>query len=105
MQAGELRNRITIQKQVSTQDSFGQQVETWTDIATVWSNINPIAGREFFAAETVNSEITHKIRIRFRSDITPDMRVVYQSRMFFIQTVINEYEKNTVLQLMCKELV
>ena len=105
MNPGNLRNRIIIQRQITTQDSFGEQQEEWNEVDTVWASINPIAGREFFAAETVNSEITHKIRIRYRNDIKPDMRVFYNGRAFRITTVINEFERNKMLQLMCKELI
>lgn len=105
MNPGQLRHRIIIQKQITTQDNFGEQYEEWNDITTVWANINPISGREFFAAETVNSEITHKVRLRYREDIKPDMRISYKGRIFRIESVINEFEKNKVLQLMCKELL
>ncbi len=51
MQAGELKNKITLQKLVGVQDAFGQESEQWVDVCRVWANINPIAGREFFEAE------------------------------------------------------
>lgn len=105
MNPGELRHRIIIQKQITTQDTFGEQYEEWDNITTVWANINPISGREFFAAESVNSEITHKVRLRYREDIKPDMRVSYKGRIFRVESVINEFEKDKLLQLMCKELI
>lgn len=105
MNPGELRHRIIIQKQITTQDTFGEQYEEWDNITTVWANINPISGREFFAAESVNSEITHKVRLRYREDIKPDMRVSYKGRIFRVESVINEFEKDKLLQLMCRELI
>jgi SPP1 family predicted phage head-tail adaptor len=105
MNPGELRHRIVIQKLENTQDSFGQPVEKWNDVATVWSSVKPLVGREFFAAETVNSEVTHKVRMRYKAGITPDMRVKFGIRIFQITAVINYQERNIELQLMCKELV
>jgi SPP1 family predicted phage head-tail adaptor len=105
MNPGELRHRITIQKLVNTQDTFGQPVEQWSDVVTVWASVNPIVGKEFFAAETVNSEVSHKIRIRYKQNITPDMRIKFKDRYFSIQSVIDYQERNIELQLMCKELV
>jgi SPP1 family predicted phage head-tail adaptor len=110
MNPGELRHRITIQKKADVnnqenQDSYGQPKEPWDNVATVWCSINPIVGKEFFAAETVNSEITHKIRIRYRLGITPDMRVKFNDRNFSIQSAINYQERNIELQLMCRELI
>lgn len=105
MNPGELNKRITIQKPDNAQDSFGQLVENWKDVATVWASISPLVGREFFAAETVNSEVTHKVKIRYRQGITPDMRVKFRDRYFSIQSVINFKEQSIELQLMCKELI
>jgi SPP1 family predicted phage head-tail adaptor len=106
MNPGELRHRITIQKLVNTQDTFGQPLEQWPNVVTVWASVKPIVGKEFFAAETVNSEVTHKIKIRYRAGITPDMRVKFKNRYFqIIGPPINYKELNTELQLMCRELV
>lgn len=105
MNPGDLRHRITLQSQPTTQDSYGAPAGDYTDVATVWANINPIAGKELFAAEQFNSEITHRVRIRYRSGVNPSMRVKYGTRTFEIMYVINEYERDNIIQLMCKELV
>ena len=100
MNPAQLRHRIKFQVQDLEQDK-----EIWNDVLTTWANINPISGREYYQAETVNSDLTHKIRLRYRKGITPDMRVIYNNRIFYIVSVINEYEKNIVLQLMCREII
>ena len=100
MNPGELKHRITFQVQ-----DLEQEEETWKDILSTWANINPISGKEYYSAETINSDLTHKIRLRYRKGITPDMRVIYNDRIFYIISVINEHEKNTMLQLMCRELI
>ena len=97
---GELRHRITFQLQ-----DLDSEDEDWKDIATTWANINPISGKEYYSAETINSDLTHKIRLRYRKGITPDMRIIYNDRIFYIISVINEYEKSTMLQLMWRELI
>ena len=100
MDPGKLNKRITFQLQ-----DLDSEDEEWEDIATTWASINPISGKEYYSAETINSDLTHKIRLRYRKGITPDMRVIYNDRIFYIISVINEYEKNTMLQLMCRELI
>lgn len=100
MDQGKLNKRITFQLQ-----DLDLEDEDWKDIATTWASINPISGKEYYSAETINSDLTHKIRLRYRRGITPDMRVLYNGRIFYIISVINEYEKNTMLQLMCRELI
>lgn len=100
MDPGKLNKRITFQLQ-----DLDSEDEEWEDIATTWASINPISGKEYYSAETINSDLTHKIRLRYRRGITPDMRILYNGRIFYIVSVINEYEKNTILQLMCRELI
>ena len=100
MDPGKLNHRITFQIQ-----NLDSEEEEWNDIVTTWASINPISGREYYQAETINSDLTHKVRLRYRKGITPDMRILYNGRIFYIVSVINEYEKNTILQLMCRELI
>ena len=104
MQAGRLRHRITIQEPVTARNSYGEAITTWTAVATVWASVEPLSGREFFAAEHVQSEVTHRVRMRWQSGITPDMRVLFDGRVLTIDAVINYGERRTDLQLMCQEV-
>lgn len=104
MQAGKLRHRITIQEPVVARNGFNEAITTWSAVATVWASVEPLSGREFFAAEHVQSEITHRIRVRYRAGIAPTMRVVFNGRYLMIESVINYGERNTDLQLMCREM-
>lgn len=104
---GEYRHVITIQQKTGTQNDYGEEIEDWVDVVTIRAGIYPINGKEFFAAETVNSEITHKVNMRYipNKTITPDMRIRFQDRYLQILSVINFQEKNVELQLMCKEII
>jgi SPP1 family predicted phage head-tail adaptor len=100
-----LRHKITLQERKNTENEYGESTEEWIDIYTIWASVNPVVGREYFAAETVNSEVTHKIRIRYKENINPFMRVKFKERFFRIISVIDFEEKNLEMQLMCKELI
>lgn len=104
MQAGKLRHRVTIQQPTVARNGFNEAVTTWSNVVTVWASVEPLSGREFFAAEHVQSEITHRVRLRYRSGIVPTMRVVFGSRHLVIESVINYAERGTDLQLMCREM-
>lgn len=105
---GDLRHRITFQKYSDIQDDYGEIVKKdWIDVITVRASINPITAKEFFAAEKTNSEVSHKINMRYiRSHkITPDMRIKFGERFFqLIGPPINFQERNVEVQLLCKEL-
>lgn len=104
MNIGRLRHRITIEQLTQTPDGAGGYTEAWTTFATVWSSVDPIGGKEYFAAKQVQSEATHKIRLRYRVGITPDMRINFGGRLFGIESVINWEERNRELILMCSEV-
>lgn len=102
---GEMRHRITIQILSASKDSFQQEIKGWTNFETVWAKIEPLSGREFFEAQQMNAEITHRITMRYMKGLNPKMRIMYGERIFDIKTILNIEEKNIELQILCKELV
>lgn len=102
---GEFRHIVIFQKKLGVQNSYGEISDEWTDFLKTRAGIYPVSGKEFFAAETVNSELTHKVHLRFLPGITPDMRIKFGNRFFTIISVINYQEKNIELQIICKEVI
>jgi SPP1 family predicted phage head-tail adaptor len=105
MQAGRLRHRVTVQRATDSIDQYGDQTPTWTSLGTVWASVEPLSGREYFAAAQMQSEVSTRIVIRPISGVTltPKDRVKFGSRYFDIQSVINRDERNRELQLLCVE--
>jgi SPP1 family predicted phage head-tail adaptor len=78
MRAGKLRHRVTIQRKTGTRDADGGERVTWADLSTnVAASIEPLNGREFFASQAAQSEITGKITFRYPRDVRADDRVVH----------------------------
>jgi SPP1 family predicted phage head-tail adaptor len=102
---GIYKHRIVFQTLTTVKDGYGQPTDQWTNYKSAWADISPVVGREYFAVETINNEISHKIRLRYTSGILPEMRILYRGRVFSIRSVINYKEANIELQIMCKELV
>lgn len=100
MRAGQLRHRVTIQR--PTEDINGGAT-TWSDVETVWASIAPIAGREYFAAQQVQSDVTHRVRMRYGPTVTTKDRLTFGVRHFDIRTVLNRDERNRELELLCIE--
>jgi len=103
MQSGLLRKRLTIQQRSTSQDDYGQQLTSWTDFATVWGEVVPSSGRENISAEALQSSETHIVTIRYRSGVTPKMRIMYGSRILDIQSVLDENERHRTMNLSCVE--
>lgn len=90
-------SRITIQQRTDGQAPDGQPVDTWADVATVWADIRDISGREYVGAGAERSEVTTRIRIWRRSDITAGMRVVRGATVYNIQAPLDEGRDGTLL--------
>ena len=87
IRAGNLRHRVSIQVQTDTTDGMGGFSLAWaaiTGMASVPAAIWPLSSKEQLDAMKLESVATHKIRIRYRSGITPKNRIVFGSRTFNI---------------------
>ena len=105
MRIGSLNKRIMLQYTTKVSDDMGGFTSTWTNAATVWAAIWPISAREQVQSMKETMTISHRIRIRYRSVLKPDWRVKFGNRYFNIVSIINQNEKNEMLDLMCKEAV
>jgi SPP1 family predicted phage head-tail adaptor len=105
MRIGMLRHRIAIERVTETRDIDGSVIETWSAYATAQALVEPLSGREYFAAQSTQANVTHRIGIRYLSGIVPNMRVKLGSRIFDILSIIKVGERNRELQLMCRESI
>ena len=99
-----MRQQVTIQAYRKSRDSYGAEVETWTDLHTgVWASVEPLIGREYMAAKQLTADVSHKIRIRYIKGLSPEMRIVWGTRYFEIVSIINVQERNRELVIMATE--
>ena len=105
MNAGDLNKRITLQRLVPVDDGEGGFAETWTDYGTVWANVSPVTQRQRDVYDQTQSEISHKITLRYRSDVLPTDRVTLNGRVFEQEgPPVNVKEQGVWLQLLCREV-
>lgn len=106
--AGQLRHRVQIQEYVGGTDGYGDMRRadeaSWRTVAAVWAAVDPVSGREFYAAEQAQSAVSHKVRIRYARGIRPGMRVCLGERRLHIQAVIDWQERHESLLLMAQEV-
>lgn len=92
-----MRDRITIQTMTAVSDGQGGQTETWADGDTVSASVTPLKAYEKFQAMQMQTPITHKIVMRYRSDVSTASRFKYGTRIFWAKEVINQEERNRFL--------
>lgn len=105
MRAGELRHQVHLMEPTHTNDGYGGITTAWGTATVCWGAMLPLKGREWIESGMENSEVIGKCRLRYISGVTPDMRLVYNSRTYEIVSVIDPYERHRELELMLKELV
>ena len=106
MQGGLLRDRITVQSKVNTDNAAGEPVLTWVDFApNIAANVTDMTGREFIAGEAITNAVLSTIVIRYRAGITGAMRVVARGVIYNILAVIEPENKRREMHLMCQRNV
>lgn len=87
--AQELNHLIEFQELTVTRDQYGGEIESWETVATAYAKVEPLVGREFFAAAAVQAENTVKFTLRYRSDLNTFMRLVYDGDDWNMTSVID----------------
>lgn len=105
--AGSMNERITLEYIARTSDGMGGFNETWTEDSTVWCEIKDTAAREMIQAMATTMVVSHRIRIRYKSDVTNAWRVKYMlegtAKYFAIVGIQNQRRGNEFMWLLCKE--
>lgn len=105
MKAGDLDKRGTIQYPAKSRNDFGEDIETYTDLDTVWCSIEPVTGSEKWLQQERVSEATYKIRMRYRANLNPTMRMKYKNRYLQFLAVINLNEDSRDIFIPAKEVI
>lgn len=104
LSCGQLTTRVRIEQQTATVDSFGQRVETWTELASVWADFRHASGMESARAGTQVSEARASVRIRYRDGVTAAMRLVhiFTGRVYNITAVLPDLARREFVDLVCE---
>lgn len=87
--AQQLQHRIELQRFTEVVNSYGERETFWSTFAEPFARIDPLAGREFFAAAAVQAEQTVKFTLRWRDDVLPADRIVWKGDAYNITAVLN----------------
>lgn len=77
--AGKLDKRVTLRSRLTTQDSTGGQVFTFSDFVTVWAAIEPSRAYQRFGGAQVQEGHDTLIKIRYIVGVRSSMVVRYQT--------------------------
>jgi len=100
--AGELNQRVRVERVTSVPDEGGGSAEAWVEVAHVWAKVWPVSGGERAAAQQVQAAAMVRVKIRRRTDVSADMRVIWQGRAHNIRHVADAGPSEPFLTLDCE---
>mgnify|MGYP003658961065 FL=1 len=101
--SGKLRNAITIERLTLSTDGAGGNTQAWATNKNLKAFIKPMSGGEYLHSQRLEARLSHRIYIRYTTDILNTDRVSYNGRYFQIRAIINIEESNKWLELHCEE--
>ena len=102
--ASRFQQRIRLERPVITQDSLGDKLTVWVSEGDYWAEIRPISGKEELRHDALKHSITHRIYMRYYTDIKESYRIIYNERVMQIHAIINVAEEDAILKLWVEEL-
>lgn len=100
---GLLFRRLTVERPVDTPDGAGGATRTWIAVGSVWGHIATQSGSETVAADQGQQRLTHRITIRWRGDVTAEMRLRIAGRTFSIIAVLDREDRTRFLECLTQE--
>jgi SPP1 family predicted phage head-tail adaptor len=103
---GRLMNRITFQSKTGASDGAGGFVNTLADYYTCWAEIVRDSNSRTNVAETDGFATDITFRIRYTTSKVFDKKLIisFQSRLYMINSVINEQDRNKYFLIGCSTL-
>ncbi|HEY2023568.1 phage head closure protein [Paraburkholderia sp.] len=102
MQAGRIRYRLTFERAVKLKNDAGEIiVDEWVVAFRVWGSIEPVSGREYLTASEFRAGITTRIRVRWRDDLDPSLRIVCAGTIYNIDAILPVQGLHREAQIMC----
>lgn len=85
--AGDLDRRITIQRASVVKNGFGESVETWSDLVSVWAQFRAVSDGEKWRAGLVESREIARFIVRWSTTlagVTSKDRLTFDGRSWGI---------------------
>jgi SPP1 family predicted phage head-tail adaptor len=102
MDAGKLRERVTVQIASGATNTLGETVLTWANSTAVWASVEGVSAREALAAGQQETTITHRVRLRYLPGLTQAMRLAWRGRTLEISSLL-EHGNRSEHEAICVE--
>lgn len=109
IRAGELNRRVVFLRRTPGQDAMGQPLTTFDPLFTAWAKVEPVNGREYFAAGHYVDDVDTEIRLRYLPHdalrATDEAQVAgTQGGRYGIVGVLNPDQANRAVRVLAKRI-
>ena len=103
---GRLMNRITFKSKTGTSDGAGGYVNTLADYYTCWAEMlsDTNTKTNIIGTDGIRDDITFKIRYTTSKTFDKKLIISFKSRLYMINSIINEYDKNQYFIIGCSSI-
>lgn len=99
------RHKIDFIKRDSGTDDYGAPTNSWTPYKTgIWASKDPLLGKEYFAAFSIDSKVEVKFNCQYIPGITNDMRIQHGTEIYEILSAVNVKALNRELLCYCRKV-
>jgi SPP1 family predicted phage head-tail adaptor len=100
--AGKLRERVTIQQASESRTAMGEVVQTWATYTDRRASVEGISSRELLQMGQSQTEASHRVRLRYVTGLKTSMRLLWRNRILEIVSLL-EHDNRTEHELLCQE--
>lgn len=100
---GGMRHRVTIKVINRQEDELGGFVRADTAKDPIWASIEPATPREVYAYSQLQQRVTHRMTVRYRTDIRQGMTLEHDGTEYYVTGVTNPDKRKRFLEVMCRE--
>jgi SPP1 family predicted phage head-tail adaptor len=103
--AAKYRHRLVIQQPSQIgQDAYGAPNRSFSTLATVWGQIEPLTGAETDFGDQIVAQSTHRLTIRYRDDVTSQMQATHRGDTYRFTAVLNPGERDVELVIAARKM-
>jgi SPP1 family predicted phage head-tail adaptor len=117
--AGDFRHTVTVMALApnSNTDDYGAPTPSYQELGKMRVKVEPMTGREYWAAAQVQAERTVRMTARWhpgwykqlssssRDNVSVTCQIVFGNRTFNVKSVANVEERNVLMEIVCQEQV
>ena len=102
-QVGDMRDRVSLYDRAIQAPVFGTPniTQEYTLLGSVWSSIETIKGPTVFDDVDTKKQVTIEFKIRYRSDVTSETRVLFSGDYYEILEPTNNDKRDRFMFLRC----